>query len=359
MSRLKFLKKWLTYLPINLSIRNLVDWKPLDSPQAGYTAVIGCMNNMVEITLANVSMIAKMNLTNLHELILVFDVREDKFKHRQHILQAAGNIPVRFIFYDRQQEFIAGLISWGWVYSWLSWTKAIATSKTQYVLLHDLDAICIDPNMFEYLYQEMIQSDCMFLGARRCKNEYFSEEDNLIRTFEMILDAQRLRRDFLPFDAFTKVKLVKGKCVVYDTFFYIQSLVRSSQLRFIDQEQLVHPSELISQYTDLLRGRVTAGFWGLQANLPLLPIYFFFGGNPTLLNTIVNHLEQTNNSRLPFMGKSIDFTGVPSKHWDWLWLQTRLLENAYFGASDPDIERYISLMDRAYNPNSLSQLGSS
>ncbi|WP_346293644.1 hypothetical protein [Sphaerothrix gracilis] len=350
MTYLEFVKAWLRYLPMNVSLPGLVRWRPLREPKLGYSIIIGCMNNMPAIAIANVAFIAKMHLPNMRRLILVFDVEESKISYKQQVLDAAQNLPIEIIGYDAKQAAVAKFFSWGWVYSWLSWTKGIAIADTRYALLHDLDAMPTNPHLFEDLYEQMQSHNSMFQGIRSYTNQYFSAESGLVRTFEMFVDIQKLRQDFSPFDAFNKVKLVNGNLVIYDTFLYIQSQTNSCHLASaITQDKLVHPSQLISQYTDFLRNRVTKGFWEKYANLPLFPIYNFLGENSTLLNSIISHIQSSQDPNLPFMGKSINFSGVPSHHWQWIWEQARTLQIAYYGDLNPEIEQYINSVKAVYD----------
>lgn len=349
MSYLQFLKAWFRYLPMNLVLPGLTSWEPLDNPKGGYTVVIGCMNNMPEIAIANVAFIARMKLPNMHRLILVFDVEDKDITCKEKILSVAQGLPVQIMGYSPKQAAVGSFFAWGWVYSWISWTKAIAAAETKYVLVHDLDAMPIDPHLFEDQYQVMRQGDWMFQGARQYVNHYFTPEHGLVRTFEMMVDIERLRKEFSPFDAFNKLKYENGETVVYDTFLDIQTQVGNCHLEHAGDDKLVHPSQLISQYTDFFKRRTTKGFFERYANLPLFPIYNFLGGNPYLLKSITTHLESKQDPSLLFLGKNIDFSGLPSKHWEWLWQQARSLQNAYYGAPNSEIESYIELMNATYN----------
>ncbi|MGP1374860.1 MAG: hypothetical protein ACTS3T_18670 [Almyronema sp.] len=351
MNYLKFLKAWLKYLPMNLSLPGLVQWEPLANPQPGYSVVIGCMNNMPAIAIANVAFISRMKLPNMYRLILVFDVEASKISDKEAILEAAKNLPVQILGYSPKQAAVARFFSWGWIYAWLSWSKGIAAAETQYVLLHDLDAMPTDPDLFETLYAPMQTGNSMFQGIQHYVNQDFTVQDGLVRTFEMLVDIKKLRREFQPFDAFNKVKFVAGKLIIYDTFLYIQSQAKSYQLETINSESsLVHPTQLISQYTDLLSNRVTKGFWGKYANLPLFPIYSFLGNSPELLRSITRYIKEKKNPNLPFMNKQVNFSGIPARHWLWLWQQARTLQTAYYGTCNPDIEEYITLLNSTYNP---------
>lgn len=352
MSYAQFLKAWFRYLPMNLSLPGLVKWSPLENAKSGYSVIIGCMNNMPEVVAANVAFISKMRLPNMHRLILVFDVEEKQIEYKEKILEIAGDLPVQILGYNSKQASVAGFFAWGWVYAWLSWTSGIAVTDTKYALIHDLDAMPIDPELFEDLYEAIKDTDYMFQGIRPYVGKYLPEGVEFVRTFEMIVDVQKLRRDFSPFEVFNKIRWTDGHYYLYDTFLHIQSRVKSCRLELKrGEDKLVHPSQLISQYTDLHKNRVTKGFWEKYGNLPLFPIYNFLGGNPELMDSITSHLESTKDPELPFEGKQVNFSGLPSGHWSWLWQQARTLQTAYYGNLNKEIENYIALMNATYNPS--------
>jgi hypothetical protein len=338
---------------MELSLFNLVSWKPMEEPEEGYTVVIACMQNLVEIAIANVALISRMNLPKMKELIVVFDVTEDNFSYQDQILEAAGDLPIQIVHYSPKQEAVGKRFSWGWTYAWISWTKAISLVKTKHVLLHDLDAMAIDKNLFENLYNSAVSHNSSFQGILWYTNiNNIVKDDGFVRTFEMVLDAQELRQRFRPFNAFNKVMRHKDRFVVMDTFLYIQSRTGNCRVESISDESYVHPSQLISQYTDWLKNRksVRYGDSNPYFNMPLLPVYLYLGGRPEPLQELIDCLGKDHPSSLTLMGKEIDFSGLSSQHWNWLIQQAEQLSDAFYeGNVPPDIKRYCDLLNARFN----------
>ncbi len=331
-------------IPMNALLRHQVAWEPMPNPEPGYTPIIGCMAAIPEVALANVRLISRMDLSSAKEVILVFDrppaLMPEGFAER--LDEARGGMPVRLLHYTDAQHAAADRIRWGWVYAWMSWTTGIANATTRHVILHDLDAMPIDPGFFERRYKLALESDATFFGIRWYRGNGIEHADRLTTTFEMVMDAARVREASEPYQAFNRIDLFNGKSVEFDTFLYTQSIIGNAEQAPIDETDVVHPSQMICQYTDLLAGRNTHAM--PTTNLPLMPAYMSLGGRGDLLASISDHLASGGDHRLPFLGAELDVSALTVKHLDWLEAQTRRLEQAATGEVRPEIERYLRLL---------------
>ncbi len=343
-NRLSYTLAQMRRLPMNALLRDQVRWEPMADPEPGYTPIIGCMASIPEVALANVRLMSRMDLTHAKEVILVFDrppaLMPEGFADR--LEEARGDMPVRLLHYTDRQHAAAERIRWGWVYAWMSWTTGIANASTRHVILHDLDAMPIDPTFFERRYALAVERDATFFGIRWYRGNGIEHADELTTTFEMVMDAARVREATEPYQAFNRIDMFKGKSVEFDTFLYTQSLLNESDQAPIDETDVVHPSQMICQYTDLLAGRNTHAM--PTTNLPLMPAYMFLGGRDDLLASITEHLEAGGDHRLPFFGTRLDVSALTGTHLDWLETQARRLEQAATGSVRPEIDRYLDLL---------------
>jgi hypothetical protein len=345
-SRAAYYTARLKRLPMELTLRDQVTWEPMVSPEPGYTPIVGCMASIPDVALANVRLMSRMDLTNAREVILVFDrppeLMPEGFAAR--LEEARGSMPVRLLHYSPQQHAAAERIKWGWVYAWMSWTTGIKHALTRHVILHDLDAMPTDPTFFERRYRMALDRSATFFGIRWYKGNGVLHEDRLTTTFEMVMDAARVREATRPFDGFNKITVFNGRSVDFDTFLYTQSKLMESDQAPIDEDDVVHPSQMICQYTDLLAGRVPGPV--ANTNLPLMPAYMLLGGRGELLHEITDHLAQGGGDSLPFVGARLDISAISRKHLDWLDKQARRLETAATGAVRPEVEHYLELLRR-------------
>lgn len=344
---IKLLFKFMKRLPMRIAIGNLIQWQPLEDVSPGYTIVMGCMRSLSSVATANLRMISKQHLPNLHELVLVFDCAPDEIPQIvQPIVEELQNhISVRVIGYTPKQVRISHLINWGWVYAWLSWCIGVGAAKTKYVILHDLDAMPVAPGFFENIFENIVNSGAQFHGVRQ-RTDYPEPEKNVLAaTFELAIDIEYLRKNHRAIDVFNKLKLINGKYVDFDTFLYIQWL---SPLRCVTavKGDLVHPSQLICYFTDFVAGRKYVS--QISHNLLILPYFSFLGGDPQPIQLIAPKLSKIDADRVPFQGKELAIDRVSPEQWAWMEKQIRRLEQTQFGHTRQEVEAYlVGFIDRA------------
>jgi hypothetical protein len=255
----------------------------MQNPEDGYTVIIACMKDLAAVAAANIRLIGQMKLDNMHELILLFDCKYEDIPEivMSRLREVKAYVPARIICSTPKQMHVSHLINWGWVFSWLSWCIGIGAAKTKHVLLHDLDAMAIEPTLFETLYANATASGAQFHGIRQRIDYPRSATEPLVATFELIIEADYLRREFKPFEGFNKLALIDGECVDFDTFLYTQWCSSKRSITPIDESQLVHPSQLICAYTDFISGR---NLMNGSHNLLVLPYLMYLGGDDRLLN---------------------------------------------------------------------------
>lgn len=349
---------WLAYqaarlkrAPIVSQLRDIVSWDPLIEPEEGYTVVIGCMAALPDVAVTNLNLMRRMNIPSAKEVILVFDRPEHKMPEGlvDRIEEARGEMPVRILNYTEKQHAVAERIKWGWVYAWMSWSKGIGASTTRHVLLHDLDAMPVNPDFFERRYELARDSGKAFFGIRWYKGNGVVPEDELTTTFEMVLDAQVMRAKTKPIHGFNTIRKLDKRACDLDTFLYSQLIVGNSGQAPINEGDMVHPSQMICQYTDMVAGRNSAPM--PKTNLPLMPAYMHLGGHSEPIKDITRHLEDSGDARLPFMGKTLDVSRLTSHHWVWLEAEARKLGVAAHGEVDEILDRYLAGLRKRVEAN--------
>ncbi|MFI4872131.1 MAG: hypothetical protein ACIARQ_09990 [Phycisphaerales bacterium JB061] len=331
-------------MPMVSQLRDLVSWEPMTAPEEGYTVVIGCMAALPDVAVTNLNLMRRMQMPSAKQVILVFDRPAEQMPEGlvERIEEARGDMPVTILNYSEKQHAVAERIKWGWVYAWMSWSIGIGASKTRHVLLHDLDAMPVNPKFFERRYELARDSGKAFFGIRWYKGNGILPTDELTTTFEMVLDAQVMREKTKPIHGFNTIRKLGGRACDFDTFLYSQLIVGSSGQAPIDEGDMVHPSQMICQYTDMIAGRNTAPM--PKTNLPLMPVYMHLGGHSEPLEHITSHLKETGDARLPFMGKSLDVSKMTSVHWVWLEAEARKLGVAAAGEVSQELDTYLGLL---------------
>lgn len=328
-------------LPLHLAIRSLVGWQPLLNPSPGYTLVVGCMHELAPLALANLSLLAAMDQRDLREVVLVFDCvpAELPGEVRRAVSRWEGPAELRVLCYSPRQSRVARRIYWGWVYAWLSWSIGIGAARTRHVLLHDLDALPLDRQLFQTLYRRALASGAQFQGIQAYRGNGVDPSWGLATTFELVLDAQYVRAEFEPLDGFNHVALVEGSYVDFDTLLHMQFRSPRRAVEGIDPSQWVHPSQLICQFTDFTRGR--RSLREEDHNLLLLPYFELLGGQPEALRRVAGQLRAGGQS-VELWGRSLAVGQLSAPHWAWLEKQVRRVEQHLYGATRPEVADYLS-----------------
>lgn len=333
--------KRLKRLPLHIVLRNLARWKPLKDPAEGYTIIMGCMKAMAAVAIANLRQCALMKCPRLHEMVLVFDcpASEIPASVQDAVREISPSLKIRVFSYSKWQCWFAHLVNWPWIYSWLSWCVALGQVRTRAVIVHDLDALPMDPGLFEQIYHNWLDSKAEFCGIRWYVGNGVIEEMHVVTTFELALDAVYVRERFRPFDLFNKLHLVDGRLVDFDTMLYAQWTGPPRAACPILETQLVHPSQLITQYTDLVAGR--SNFRGKPNLLPILLYFLYLGGDEAPLTAAGPLIAKKESDQIQAFGRSAFIDGTPPEGWAWMEKQIRRVEQICFNQTRPAIEDYL------------------
>ncbi len=329
-------------MPMHFLLKNLVSWQPLSDPAPGYTVVIAAMGALAPLAIANLRLAARQSCAQMRELILIIDRPADRIPQsiREAARECSQFIRIRVLGYNRWQDFVARQINWGWVYSWMSWSLAIAHSTTRAVIIHDLDALPIHPRLFESLYDNWLHERADFCGISQYSGNGVTAEMNLLKTCDLTVDAAYLRQRFRPFDLFNKLRLIDGRLVDFDTMLHVQMQSRRSAHFNVHETQLVHPSGVVCQYTDFVAGRTA--FKGKCHNLLMLPYFAYLGGDSSMLAAVGRQVDRINTSKIRLLGRELYIDAIPPKHWAWMEKQVRRLEHAVFGGTRPEVAGYLA-----------------
>jgi hypothetical protein len=328
--------------PITRRLPGLVNWAPMESPKEGYTVVIAAMHRLWPVAVANLELIARMRRASMHEVIVVLDVDAEGVPEPLRLsverLREEG-LPVRLLNYSAEQLRVARSIQWGWVYSWMSWSIGIGAAETRRVILHDLDALPIDEDLFERLHWRAEASGAQFQGIRAYRGNGITREMNLVTTFELVLDAEWVRANAEAHEGFNQVTVVEGRYVDFDTWLAVQHRAPVRTLEPVSADALVHPSQLICQFTDHVAGR--GGRTSPTNRLPILA-YFVHLGDPTFsLGDLAVAIADPKTRSATMWERETDIASIPAEGWAWMEKQIRRLEQHLFGATRPEIEDYL------------------
>ena len=344
-SELGFRLAQLRRLPIRSAISRLVRWKPLEHPRDGYTIIIGCNTGLARMLGSNLKFLSRQNLPHVAQIFVVLDrPRASIPDDIEPVMRARfPELPLEFLYYNRLQRAVCSAIRWPWVQSWLSWSIGIEQLNTQYALLHDFDAMLLRPNIIEERFLAIRERKHEYVGVRFYSGNGVAPEDGLATTFELIFDAQFVRRRFVPLDLFNHVVRFRGKRVDFDTLLYAQSIAGKASTLEVAETDMVHPSQLICHFEGFLNGRDRVP---PANNLLMVPYLLFASDEPAVMQQMTQALEQGGGSTVPFFGKSLDLSGIDPPLLRWLAKQAGRLEQSDVGHVRDEVTRYFTAADK-------------
>lgn len=326
-------------------LQRLVRWTAMADPVEGYSIIIGCRVDLLGVLRANLTCLRQQRLQHLRELVLVFDESPSHLPgdFETKIASTAAGLPVRFAYYAPSHVRLIRALRWGWANAWLSWSLGISEVRSQYAVLHDLDALLLNDDFLEERYHRIRAERLHYLGMRYYVGNGVIEEHSLVTTFEMFFDAAYVRSRFLPIDLFNHVQSYENRTVDFDTFLYAQSRGGRRAVSPGRLEDIVHPSQMICQYLMQLSGsnRLPAG----TNNLLLIPYFMYLGGELELLAELTRHLEARTNP-ITLFGRPYRASSLTADHAAWITKQTHCVETALHSRVRPEVRRYCDAITR-------------
>lgn len=342
----------LRYATLRALLSTAADWGPLDAPQDGYTFVVGVpwqLWDLVEIPLLSLQ---RARHPRLVETILAVDATPAQMAATytaarvEAVLERFRDLSPRVVYYTAWQSLLSRAIDWNWVDCWLTWVLGLAEVRSRYAFLHDFDAVVVDRDFCEAHVALLEQRGAVFAGVQEDPRYRCPDGGRLLMTVELLLDAEHLRRTARPLDLFNRITRIDGVSVVYDILREVQTKVGSDRrvLHPIGLDQLVHPSQVISQWRSL-RARSEPFQPVGYCPLLIIPLFRHVGGDASGMAEIVAALERGEHV-VTLEGGRLDLSRLDDAGRQWIVDQLEHLAR-YFAETDelePLVARYCALL---------------
>ena len=327
-------------------LRTIMRWQRLDDPQEGLTLAIACHARLPEILEANFKMLRRQDLGNVRHILCAFDgpISPRLERVAERLRTKLPGVPMTFLYQSLPQAWLLRVIRWGWVDCWLSYAKCIAATTTRYVMLHDMDAILLDPSFITRRFESIRSRGDHFLGVRWYDFHSITEDDKLIYIVDMVLDAAFLRNRFKPVHLFNHVYRINGKALDLDTLIFPQLATDRKSVIPATEEDWVHPGQVISQYVHL-RCKGDGYVGSCDNNLFFIPYFLYLAGDTTVLAKHTRGLLESDTRFIPFLGYLMDIQRLTNVHQLWIRKQIEKLETAIEGEVRAEVEAYLAAIE--------------
>lgn len=324
----------------------LMSWKKLENPKPGYTITVASHWRFPHMLEASFLFLSQQDLTNMQRTVCSIDApkNSDWADAEVRMKQKFPELKLEFLYQTTLQSKVLRIINWGWVDCWLSFCKGIAASETRYVFLHDNDAMLLDRTMIETRYRTISDRGDVFLTGKWYNGNGLDDSDRFAYTPALFFDAQFIRNNCHPIECFNYVCKINGKMVDLDILHQCQIKTDKRSILPINfQEQWVHPSQVISQYTYL----VQQNGWTppRHNNLFFIPYFEYLGGAEDTLKDATNSLMSTQGTSVKLFGYSIDISNMDDVHMGWIRKEIERLEYDLFGETRQEVELYLQAIE--------------
>ena len=299
-------------------LRSMVKWEPLKAAGPGCTVVIGMCSRLPDVLGANLRCLAASRWSDLRALIIAVDATRTRAfdEIEANARSYFPEVPVAFVYYSKEQSAFAERLKLPFVYSWMSWCLAIAKVQTRHLLIHDYDALIVGPALGAR-YDEFCHSEAKVQGIRWYDGNGILPEDRLCTTFELFCDVEWFR-SMPPLSHFNKVSLRGDRSVDYDTTLWVQARLAEDQRQIIpmDLNELVHPSQMIHQYTMFRRlGPVPLPCF----SMPMIPFFSALGGRTDAITRATQALDSMPASNIELFsdGNHLNLERLDVAQVDW------------------------------------------
>ena len=304
-------------------IKNIVAWTPLKEYASGCTVVIGVCSRLPHVLAANIRCLNSSRWPELTEVIAVVDGRAGALPQglEQELIDAYPALKIKFLYYSEAQATMAEKLKLPYFYSWLSWCIGISQTKTTNLLIHDYDALILGQTLRDR-YDSFAKSSAKVQGIAWYKVNGITVDDYLATTFEAYFNTEFLH--FVkPIELFNKLHISNGRSIDFDTTLDVQFrlLKRDDrQIMPMNEDELVHPSQMIHQYTMFRRnpnGNLPS------YSIPMIPFFAYLSGRGASIDIALHAMSISGRSDMDFLGDGtkINFSQLGLAHVDWILKQ--------------------------------------
>jgi len=239
----------------------------------------------------------------------------------QELIDSYPALQIRFLYYSDKQATLAEKLKLPYFYSWLSWCIGISQTKTTNLLIHDYDALILGRTLRDR-YDSFANSNAKVQGIAWYKVNGINVDDCLATTFEAYFSTEFLH-SVKPIELFNKLHISNGRSIDFDTTLDIQfRLLKRNQRQIMpmNEDELVHPSQMIHQYTMFRRnpkGNLPS------YSIPMIPFFAYLSGKRNSIDTALHAMSISGKEDMDFLGDEtkINFCQLGLAHVDWILKQ--------------------------------------
>ena len=288
-------------------LRLLLRWTHTTGDRPGYCIVLGVPWMLRELLDVNLRFVDGCDLTDLDTIHIVFDrvAQPEGDDLIAQTKQRFPGLPLAFHFHPDRTGKLIGASNNASLFACMNWMLGLRAARTKYVLLHDFDLYPIEPLYFRNLHRNLRDRQLHFTANERTYFDGLTDEDNILGTWSLGIDADWLRENFKPVHCFHAVAKVFGRWTSLDGLTHIETHTdRRALCDVFLPDHAVHVTNLCSVYRRYRSGQDFDPVWRLH----LLWYLQFVAGDAAPMQQATEAMRQTTSPTLSFDRNTIDFS---------------------------------------------------
>ena len=329
---------------VKVVLGRMLKWSPPAEEREGHTVILGTPWMLRELLPVNLRFIQRMDNSQLDRLNIVFDRPPqpggDAFI--DEVKQRFPDLPLHFQFHPVRAGKLIQRVNRSKFYASTNWFLGLNATRTRYAVLHDFDLYPYTRDFFVGIVDTMRENNLRFSGAEHTHFDGLGDDDSLIGTWELGVDARWLRETYSPVQCFHAVTKVNNRWVDLDAFSAIQS--RTPERRLAEgagDENFAHVKNLCSMYLLYAEGKPAKIAWRLHFLWYLRSLEV---GEESLDEAIAS-MSTATDANLDVQGRQVDFSNIHRSCADVLRRELAPMEQALYGRMRPKIDEFIVTFD--------------
>jgi len=339
MSSMAVIRKVLGRECVKTALDCLLRWKPLESPDEGFSIVLGVPWDLRHLLAVNLRFVARTDCSRLRAVHVVFDRlhRDGMEELAARTREAFPTLPLRFHWYEGLAGRLVERVHVSTFYNSMNTVLALAACTTRHAILHDFDLYPLRPDHFTSIVDAMRDNRWRFSGHELTEFDGLSPEDMQIGTWTLGVDVEWLRARHRPIHCFHRMTRHRGRLFNLDPYAWLQFRTPDRGLTGVDPKAFCHVKNLCSTYLRFLKRAPLNVAWRLHYLWYLESL----SGLDGRLAEVVAAMEHASSPVLEVDRLPADFTGVHASCANVLREELVAMERALFGAPRPEAVRYV------------------
>lgn len=329
-------------------VGGLSPWPRMGEPEPGYSIILGVPWGLRHLLGVNLMFLSRADTKGLARVLIVFDRTERP--EAAPIIAAARRdypeLPLEFCFYPSAAGRLVERIDVSTFYNSMNNVTALARCRTRWAILHDFDLYPLVSGYFREVAERLEREDLRFCGLELTPFDGLTEQDGILGTWCLGMDARWLRNEHRPHEIFHRIGRIGDREINMDPYSWLQSREpRRALVGTIDASACCHVRNLCSTHLRFTTGRPAKVVWRLHYLWYLEWLAGGSGGEASRMLRATELMAAATRPVLAVDSYRADFTGTDRTCANVLRDELERMEVFLHGRVRPEVRAFVAAFD--------------